>query len=46
MLEDGAKLHLDAAERNSVPQTGLRDCGYLKDERVLSVKNAYKTDVI
>ena len=27
-------------------QTGLRDCGYLKDERVLSVKNVYKTDAI
>ena len=46
MLEDGGKLHLDAAERNRVLQTGLRDCGYLKDERVLSVKNVYKTDAI
>ena len=46
MLEDGGKLHLDAAEWNRVLQTGLRDCGYLKDERVLSVKNVYKTDAI
>ena len=45
-LEDGGKLHLDAAEWNRVLQTGLRDCGYLKDERVLSVKNVYKTDAI
>ena len=45
-LEDGGKLHLDVAEWNRVLQTGLRDCGYLKDERVLSVKNVYKTDAI
>lgn len=46
MLEDGGRLQLDAAEWNRVLQTGLRDCGYLKDERVLSVKNVYKTDAI
>lgn len=45
-LEDGEKLQLDADEWNRVLQTGLRGCGYLQDERVLSVKNVYKTGTI
>nr|WP_294680718.1 transcriptional repressor [uncultured Anaerotignum sp.] len=43
-LEDGGRLHLDAAEWNRVLQAGLRDCGYLKNERVVSVRKVYSAD--
>ena len=40
MLEDGGKLHLDAAEWNRVLQTGLRDCGYLKVQSFINISVA------
>lgn len=41
LLENGGRLQLDAAEWNRVLQTGLRDCGYLRNERVVSVKKSF-----
>ena len=41
-LADGAELHLSAEEWNEVLQKGMEACGYLEDEKIVSVvhKNA------
>ncbi|MGN0136082.1 transcriptional repressor [Anaerotignum sp.] len=39
LLEDGEELQLTSEEWNEVLQMGLQACGYLEDEKIVSVVN-------
>lgn len=41
-LEDGDELHLTAEEWSGVLHSGLQACGYLDDEKIVSVTNGSK----
>lgn len=41
MLEDGEELQLTYEEWNEVMQVGLQACGYLEDEKIISVVNGH-----
>ena len=45
LLENGEEIHLDAEEWNEVMQKGLETCGYLKGEKILSIRKKQMNSV-
>ena len=45
MLENGEEIHLDTEEWNEVMQKGLETCGYLKGEKILSIRKKQMNSV-